>query len=51
MDPGPEFSARFSDWIRLPRSCPVTAEHNENWTKGIAPGGGRTSPGGFAHLR
>jgi hypothetical protein len=51
MGPGPEFSARFSDRFRLPRSSPVTAEHNENRTKRIAPGGGRTSPGGFPHLR
>jgi len=29
-DPGPEFSARLSDCFPLPRSCPVTAEHNEN---------------------
>jgi hypothetical protein len=50
MDPGPEFIARFSDCFRLSRSCPVTAEHNENRTKRIAPGGGRTSPGGFPHL-
>ena len=33
MDPGPEFIARFSDCFRLSRSCPVTAEHNENRTK------------------
>ena len=29
-DPGPEFSARFSDCSPQPTSCLATAEHNEN---------------------